>query len=265
MGPWADLPVVELEPWGVDDLTPLLAVLRADVEQEVYDHGFAERMKSLDVAQSRRDSGWAAQWLAIEDEYEERCELARTLLGDGVEDVALHDGHVAELVVTARTLVERGPELLARAPWIRHVHVTSYSEVGPSLFVCPSLRGMQSLGLRAQGLVDGDIEALTKSPHVDGLRWLDLAHNLLTTRSFEAIATCPALVRLEYLALEGNTSPSPVDSTGTDSLDGAVISTTRTPAGHALEELAGELKWLHAPERYPHSYPPSPLDVAKSP
>ncbi|MCX4247250.1 leucine-rich repeat domain-containing protein [Paraliomyxa miuraensis] len=236
-----------------------------DVEHDVYDPAFAERMRSLDLAQSRRDPGWAAQWLAIEDEYEERCKLARSLLGDGVEDVALHDGHVAELVVTARTLVDRGTDLLARAPWIRHVHVTNYSETGQSLFMNPTLRGIQSLGLRAQALVDDDIDALVRSPHVDGLRWLDLAENLLTIRSFEAIATCPALVHLEYLGLEGNTSPSPVDATGTDPLDGAVVSTTRTPAGRALEELAGEIKWLHAPARYPHSYPPSPLDVAKSP
>lgn len=235
------------------------------VEQAVYDSELAARLKAVRLAQAGRADDWAAQWLAIEEEYEGRCKLACSLLGEGVEDVALHDGHVAELVLTARAFLDRGAELFARAPWVRHLHVKRYREVGSSLFGSPLLRGIQSLGLLGEGLEDDDIEELVKSPHIDGLRWLDLSYNKLGERSFAQLATCPALAHLEYLGLEGNASESPVDRMGTDPLDGAVVSTTRTPTGRALEALAGELKWLHAPARYPYSYPPSPLDVAKAP
>jgi len=222
-------------------------------------------MKDVRLARLRRSSDWAEQWLAIEDEYEARCQRARSLLGEGVEDVALHDGHVAEVVLTARALVDRGRELFAQAPWIRHLHVTNYAGVGRSLFSSPLLRGIQSLGLRAQALEDEDVEAMVESPHLDGLRWLDLSHNKLSERSFLTLATCPTMVHLEYLGLDGNVSESPVDRMATDPLDGAIVHTTRTQAGRALEEQIGELKWLHAPSRFPYSYPPTPLDVAKMP
>jgi hypothetical protein len=254
-----------------EPLVENLSVLRAgrmandDVEQITYHADFAARMKAVRLARVRRSPDWAAQWLAIEDEYERRCKLARSLLGQGVEDVALHDGHVAELVLTARTFITRGAELLMRAPWVRHLHLTHYREVGSSLFGSELLRGIHSLGLLREALEDEDVDELVKRPHIDGLRWLDLSYNNLTSRSFEKLAICSALAHLEYLGLEGNASVSPVDHIGTDPLDGSVVSTTRTPAGRALEALAGELKWLHAPARYPYSYPPSPLDVAKAP
>ena len=245
----------------------LQAALRAlgDVEQRVYDDRLAERMRSFRLARSRRDSDWAEQWLALEDEYERCREQARALLGDWVADVDLHDGHVAEVELSARAFVERGSELLARAPWVRHLHLSDYAEIGPSLFECPHLRGMQSLGLPEQGLTDQDVDALVASPHVDGLRWLELSGNRLGRRAFEALATCTSLVRLEYVGLDDNESESPIDDVGTDPIDGTVISTTRTAVGRALERLAGRtLAWLHAPERFPNPYPPSPLDVAFS-
>lgn len=240
-------------------------VVDGDVERHVYDADFAARMKAYRLARARRASDWAERWLALEEEYGTRRRRARALLGDWVTGVALHDGHVAEVVLTARALIERGSELLTRAPWVRHLHVTSYTEVGPALFACPSLRGMQSLGLRAVGLVDDDVDALAASPLVDGLRWLDLAHNHLGQRSLETLASCFMLSRLEYLGFEGNAVESPVDHFGTDALDGAVVDTNVTAAGRALERLAGRaLDWLHAPDRFPYSYPPSPLDVAMS-
>lgn len=158
-------------------------VADGDVERRVYDADFAARMKAYRLARARRVSDWAEQWLALEGEYLTRSRRARSLLGDLVTSVALHDGHVAEVVLTARALLERGAELLIRAPRVRHLHVTGYAEVGPSLFSCASLRGMQSLGLRAEGLGDEDVDALAASPFVDGLRWLDLAHNCLGQRS----------------------------------------------------------------------------------
>lgn len=242
-----------------------LAAMFADVEEAIYDHGFAERMRTYRLARTRRDPSWAEQWLSIEDEYDTRCQRALTLLGDGVDDVALHDGHVAELVLTAQALIDRRQELLARAPHVYHVHVIRYADVGTRLFTSPALRGMHSLGLRDQALEDEDIEALVKSPHIEGLRWLDLSYNELSARSFELLANCPALVHLEYLGLDGNAAESPVDQIGTDPIDGAVVHTARTAVGRALEDQLGELKWLHAPARYPYSYPPTPLHVAKRP
>lgn len=241
---------------GIDD---------GDVERRVYDADFAERMREYRLARARRASDWPEQWLAIEEEYRARRLRACSLLGDWVASVALHDGHVAEVVLSARALIERGSELLTRAPWVRHLHVTSYAEVGPALFACPSLRGMQSLGLRAGGLGDDDIDALTASPLVDGLRWLDLAYNRLGHRSLERLASCPVLSRLEYLGFEGNAVESPVDQFGTDAMDGAIVDTNSTAAGRALERLAGRtLRWLRAPDHFPYSYPPTPIDVAVS-
>jgi hypothetical protein len=241
---------------GIDD---------GDVERRVYDADFAERMKAHRLARARRASNWAEQWLALEEEYERRRALAREMLGDWVVDVDLHDGHVAEVEIDARAFVEHGQELLRRAPWVRHLHLSGYPSMGPSFFGFSLLRGMQSLGLAAQALSDEDIEALVASPHLDGLRWLDLSGNRLSHRAFEALASCATLARLEYLGLEDNESESPVDRAGTDAMDGSVVSTTRTQAGRALERLAGRtLQWLHAPARFPTTYPPSPLDVAAS-
>lgn len=238
-------------------------VADGDVERRVYDADFAARMKAYRLARARRVSDWAEQWLALEGEYLTRSRRARSLLGDLVTSVALQDGHVAEVVLTARALLERGAELLIRAPRVRHLHVTGYAEVGPSLFSCASLRGMQSLGLRAEGLGDEDVDALAASPFVDGLRWLDLAHNCLGQRALETLASCFTLSRLEYLGFEGNAVESPVDHFGTDALDGAVVDTNTTATGRALERLAGRtLSWLHAPEHFPYDYPPSPVDVA---
>lgn len=244
----------------------LLRILESgDVEQAIYDHDFASRMRYARLARARRAHDWAERWLALEDEYERRRGLARQMLGDWVVDVDLHDGHVAEVEIDARAFVEHGQELLRRAPRVRHVHLTGYRSMGPSFFGCSLLRGMQSLGLAEQALSDEDVEALVASPHVDGLRWLDLSGNHLSHRAFEALASCEALARLEYLGLEDNESESPVDRAGTDAMDGSVVSTTRTEAGRALERLAGRtLRWLHTPARFPTSYPPSPLDVAAS-
>lgn len=248
-------------PWVV--MVPV--IVRGDVEAQVYDHDFASRMRATRLARARRASDWADQWLALEDEYERRRALARQMLGDWVVDVDLHDGHVAEVELDARAFVIRGDVLLKRAPRVRHLHMTGYRSIGPSFFGCSLLRGMQSLGLAEQALSDEDVEALVASPHVDGLRWLDLSGNHLSHRAFEALASCEALARLEYLGLEDNESESPVDRAGTDAMDGSVVSTTRTEAGRALERLAGRtLRWLHTPARFPTSYPPSPLDVAAS-
>lgn len=265
MGRALELDLAALHPSAYGGGSPTGARAKGNVEQAVYDSALAARLKAVRLAQARRAEDWAAQWLALEDEYETRCELARSLLGDGIEDVALHDGHVAELVLTARAFLDRGAELFAGAPWVRHLHITCYAEVGSSLFDSPLLRGIQSLGLLRQGLEDDDVDVLVQSPHIGGLRWLDLSYNNLGERSFGLLATCPELVHLEYLGLDGNAAESPVDHIGTDLLDGSVVSTTRTPLGRALEALAGELKWLHAPARFPYSYPPSPLDVAGMP
>jgi hypothetical protein len=258
-------PTDVLVPEIIDSLLPSVAIVAGDVEQRTYDAGFAARMKVARLARARRAPDWAERWLVLEDEYEQRRTLARTFLGDWVIDVDLHDGHVAEVELDARAFVERGAELLFRAPWVRHLHLSAYREVGPSFWGCSSLRGMQSIGLPEQGLSDDDIDALVASPYVDGLRWLDLSGNHLGPRAFEALASCPALIRLEYLGLEDNDSVSPVDRMGTDALDGTVVSTTHTQAGRALERLVGRtLAWLHAPAHFPLTYPPSPLDVATS-
>jgi hypothetical protein len=249
--------------FAIDELIPLTAVIAGDVEQRTYDAGFAARMKAARLARARRAPERAELWLALEDEYEQRRALARELLGDWVVDIDLHDGHVAEVELDARMFFGRGAELLFRVPWVRHLHLSAYREVGPSLFGCASLRGMQSLGLPDQDLSDDDVDALVASPYVDGLRWLDLSGNHLGQRSFEALALCPALVHLEYLGLADNDSESPIDRMGTDAMDGTVVSTTHTQAGRALERLAGRtLAWLHAPAHFPLTYPPSPLDVA---
>ncbi|MEM9462650.1 MAG: hypothetical protein AAGF11_51355 [Myxococcota bacterium] len=220
-------------------------------------------MRAARLAREARKPNWAKLRKALRPELEQKRDDALTLLGDGVSAVDLHDGRVAELVVPARSFMDHGARLLERAPWVRHLHITDYREVGPSLFEASVFRGIQSLGLVRQGLTDDDIVVMAQSPHIGSLRWLDLSGNRLTGRAHETIACSSSLARLAYLGLDDNASPSPVDRASSDVFDGAIVETWTTEAGRSLERKARRrLAWLHAPERFSRSYPPTPLDVA---
>jgi len=235
-----------------------------DVEAAVYDEEFDSRMREVRLMRAARSPGWPKARKALWSELRERRARAKSLLGDWVEEVDFHDGHVAEVVLKASDFVRRGAELQERAPWVHHVHLTGFGEArrssSSSLFQCAYFSGIVSLGIVEQGLDDDDVVALVSSPYLQELRWLDLSGNQLTERAFEALSRLHQLV---YVGLNDNRSPSPVDEFGEDAIDGYVVESWPTAAGRALERRADRrLTWLHAPAMFPRSYPPTPLDVA---
>lgn len=162
----------------------------------------------------------------------------------GASQVKIHSRDAAEVTLDADTLMRSAKQLFAAAP-ITVVHLTGAKGKLGAVGAIPELARVATLDLSKQGLTDDDLEQLLASPHLRGLRVLNLTQNQITDAGVEAIAraTAEKLPGLERLGIQLNKATDPADQME------LVDETNRAPieqdAGKALEAKYGHLAWLH--------------------
>jgi uncharacterized protein (TIGR02996 family) len=133
-------------------------------------------------------------------------------LGELVEDAQFRRGFVERVEILGKTFLESAAELFEREP-IRHATLLDVNHSRLYwLADLPFLRRLDGLAVQPEhppaGMpaqvswrTDEIVEALARSPHLGGLRSLDLAHNHLYHRGVAALASSPHLGGLERLVL----------------------------------------------------------------
>jgi len=131
-------------------------------------------------------------------------------------------------------------------------------EEGPfpldELAASPLLARLNGIALKRGVVDDAAVEKFAASPHLENCHTLDLSHNVLTIRAFEALARNPSTRKLLVVARDRNgrldTQYHPkAQLQATDRLDrwDCVISEwgPMSPEGQALERKYGYIPWLH--------------------
>ncbi len=161
------------------------------------------------------------------------------LASDGViTDRRFFRGFVEHVAIAAKDFLAVAEALYVLAP-IRHVTLTDASAHTAALAASPHLAQLRSIALRSgvlddhaarrNELTDEQLRMLARSPHLHGLRHLDLGDaTALTPRALDHLAMAPGLTSLS-----------------------AVTAAPRVLAWRdELEARHGYLPWLHADEHY---------------
>jgi uncharacterized protein (TIGR02996 family) len=121
-----------------------------------------------------------------------------------------HLTNLIELRMSCPELTESEVRVLTAAPWavgLRRLSISAQTVAGGAiraLAESANLCGLESLTLRWSPPVDlGELQALGSSPHLAGLRELNLWNNQLRPEGVQALAG-PVLEQLEVLKLGGN-------------------------------------------------------------
>jgi uncharacterized protein (TIGR02996 family) len=150
-------------------------------------------------------------------------------------------GFAEHITARAGSFVKGAKALFAAAP-VRHAHLVyaigSATDVpDEDLAACPYLAGLTGLkvgGFPDSGRIgDGGARTLAGSPHLAGLRSLDLSANNLTAAGAGFLAASPYLPRLHALNVTGNPF-NPTDNRAGDAGAAAVAS---SPHFGGLREL----------------------------
>jgi uncharacterized protein (TIGR02996 family) len=171
------------------------------------DHGQAERAELIRVQTALADPpedgdkyrALRAQEAALLDRHGK--EWFAPLRKRGVRAWVLRRGLVERVTLSASRFLEHADPLLALAP-IHTVHLTGARPLVGELAKCSSLARLSGLDLSGNKLRKADVQALL-SPHLAGLRRLDLSDNPLGPGGVEVLTTCPHLASLRCLALRG--------------------------------------------------------------
>ncbi len=168
--------------------------------------------------------------------------VADRVTAAGAGNVKVH-GDAVEITIDADAFVARAKELFASPVTV--VHLTSAKGKLGAVAAVPELARVATLDLSKQALTDDDLEQLLTSPHLRGLRVLNLTQNQITDQGVDALArvTADKLPGLEQLGIQLNKATDPADQME------LVDETNRAPveqdAGKALEAKYGRLAWLH--------------------
>jgi uncharacterized protein (TIGR02996 family) len=119
----------------------------------------------------------------------------------GVRAGSLRRGLVEGVTLPARRFLEHGEQLLALAP-VHSVKLTDARRALGELAKCPLLARLSGLDLSGNELQADDVRSLL-SPHLSGLRRLDLSDNPIGPAGVKALAASPHLAGLRRLALRG--------------------------------------------------------------
>lgn len=162
-----------------------------------------------------------------------------------IQDYSFIRGFVEFVQISARDLLDHGPELFAAAP-IRHVDLVEVRELNEDLFRSPNFGRLRSLGLDRQGLYDIHLQLLADSDKLGELRWLSAKHNNFGLPGYAALARSESLPKLVYADFLGN----PVDPVEQLGMDGGIVVAAELPEpGKALERDAGRLEWLYREDK----------------
>jgi uncharacterized protein (TIGR02996 family) len=150
-------------------------------------------------------------------------------------------GFAEEITAKAAQFVKGAKALFAVAP-VRRAHLIypisgARENPDPALAACPYLERLISLKLGGSphsGFVgDGGIRSFAASPHVGGLRSLDLSNNNISADGLRALAAAPHLTRLVALDLNSYSA----NATDNNSGDGGVEALAASPHLAGLREL----------------------------
>jgi uncharacterized protein (TIGR02996 family) len=192
----------------------LVTAIRADPNDDalrlVYadwldEHGQAERAELIRVQVALADPP------EDRDEYRAlRAREAALLEGHGEEWIGplkelgvrawvLRRGLVERVSMPAGKFLEHGERLLALAP-VHTVKLLDARRAVGELAACPLLARLSGLDLSGNELKGAKVRSLL-SPHLAGLRRLDLSDNPLGPGGVKALTTCPHLTGLRRLEL----------------------------------------------------------------
>ena len=116
-------------------------------------------------------------------------------------------GFVESVQIDAEYFLTNGERLFAAAP-VREVRIRSLGDHTPELAASPLLARVEKLAF-SNDIMDqlsghGRLQALLASPHLAGVRRLDLSMQRLRDADAALIAECPNLTSLVHLDLSGN-------------------------------------------------------------
>ncbi len=161
-------------------------------------------------------------------------------VGALVEEYRFDRGFVEFVALLAGEFLELASRVFSLAP-IRHLRLTEVSRAEGVLFNSPHLSGIRSLDLSRCGLADSDVAQLAASPFLTELRWLSIAENEVGVEGAGALAASFSLPHLRYVNFRGNRFEPNLRHT----FDGGYVVDSWLPDdGMALEEQYGRLPWL---------------------
>jgi len=168
-------------------------------------------------------------------------------------------GWPTEITIKARDFVLHAAQIVATIP-LRHLNLLSVNET-PEVFQLPQFSQILSLEGSGQVWSNKAIRALTESPYLVGLQWLNLSKTGLGDKQVEILAAAENLRGLAQIDLRNNNCRDPVDAAagaGYDGNTGAIVleSIYLPPFGLELESKYGKIQWLNVL----YNYAAFPLD-----
>jgi hypothetical protein len=153
-----------------------------------------------------------------------------------------------EITITATDFIHHAAEIVATIP-LRHLNLLSINGE-PDVFNVPQFSQIVSLQGSGQVWSNKAILALTTSPYLNSLRWLNLSKTGLHDKQVEMLAAAANLRHLAQIDLTKNDCQDPVDaaaSCGYDGVTGAIVmeSVYLPPFGRELESKYGKIQWLN--------------------
>lgn len=169
-------------------------------------------------------------------------------------------GFVEGVIVDARRYVDHADELFRAAP-IRHLVLSEVGDLLGTILRDPHLAQVVSLSIgntsRKHPIGDAGLIGVAASPHLRGLKVLDVSSQDIGMPGLEALCASKALPSLLDVNLVDNRFDNPVEQYGEDWATGSIVpeSVHLPPLGRELEAKYGDLPWLHGPSRL-RNFPP---------
>jgi hypothetical protein len=162
-------------------------------------------------------------------------------------------GWPSEVTIKSADFIRHASEIVATLP-LRHLNLLSINEAR-EVFQTPQLGQIVSLKASRQVWSNKAVFALTESPHLGALRWLDLSKTGLTDKQMEMLAAAETLRGLAQIDLTENQGRDPVDAAagcGYDGVTGGMVleSVYLPPFGRELESKYGKIQWLNVLANY---------------
>jgi hypothetical protein len=162
-------------------------------------------------------------------------------------------GWPSEITITSADFILHAAEIVATIP-LRHLNLLSVNEA-PEVFGAPQFNQIVSLQGGGQIWSNKAIDALTASPYLAALRWLNLSKTGLRDKQVEMLAAAANLRHLAQIDLTKNDCRDPVDAAagaGYDGITGFMVleSVYLPPFGRELESKYGKIQWLNVLATY---------------
>lgn len=157
-------------------------------------------------------------------------------------------GWPSEITIKARDFIQHANEIVSTIP-LRHLNLLSVNEA-TDVFQVPQFNQIQSLYAGGQVWSNKAVQALTGSPHLSALRWLNLSKTGLGEKQVDMLAAAQNLRKLDQIDLTKNNSRDPVDAAAGAGYDGntgyIVVESIYVPEfGRELESKYGKIRWLN--------------------